>query len=434
MALAFQYSDKTISEFVSHFKEDRLNLEPAFQRQSVWSGTDRKKLIESILEGYPMPSVFLYINKNERGEERYDVIDGKQRLESILMFQGIGRFRGQRFSIRTRLGAEERTSIWDWRGIQKRGHALRITSYKIQTVEVSGEFSEINELFVRINSTGKRLTSAEKRHARCYTSEFLRIAEKLARSHQSYFLQHRVLSAGQISRMKDVELICELLASIHRGGPINKKEELDKIIGGKTLDGRSSDRCIAEFRSTLNLARRLFPDLATTRFGNAVDFYSLFLLLWSLDKQGCVLTDRKRNEQAQKLLIWLSSGVEQVRQQLRKAEGAHPEQALFRDYLLTIKGDTDSEATRKRRADILSELLGGLFEKKDVQRTFTLPQRQLIWNSDESKKCRKCGKPLTWNNFTIDHIKPHALGGPTAVSNAALMCRPCNSRKGARPR
>ena len=37
-----------------------------------------------------------------------------------------------------------------------------------------------------------------------------------------------------------------------------------------------------------------------------------------------------------------------------------------------------------------------------------------------------------WSNFTIDHVKPHSRGGRTVMSNAALRCRRCNSRKGNR--
>jgi hypothetical protein len=102
--------------------------------------------------------------------------------------------------------------------------------------------------------------------------------------------------------MKHIELVCELLASIFRGGPINKKKELDRIIGGKRIDGRSSRRCCAEFVRTLHLIRRVFPELRPTRFAHAVDFYSLFLLIWDLDKKGCVLNNRPQNAQAQKLL------------------------------------------------------------------------------------------------------------------------------------
>lgn len=59
-SLGFDYDDKTIQEFVLLFKNGQLNLEPGFQRDSVWTLPDRKKLIESLLQNYPIPSVFLY--------------------------------------------------------------------------------------------------------------------------------------------------------------------------------------------------------------------------------------------------------------------------------------------------------------------------------------------------------------------------------------
>jgi 5-methylcytosine-specific restriction endonuclease McrA len=54
-----------------------------------------------------------------------------------------------------------------------------------------------------------------------------------------------------------------------------------------------------------------------------------------------------------------------------------------------------------------------------------------LWNGSEEKECKKCGEVLTWDNFTIDHIKPYSKGGRTSLDNAQLMCRSCNSRKGA---
>lgn len=252
------------------------------------------------------------------------------------------------------------------------------------------------------------------------------------REEATFFLENRILSRGQISRMKHIELVCELMASLQFKGLINKKKAVDGIIGGQAVDHRSLRRVIQDTIRVLNLVTKVFPDIKTTRFANSADFYSLFVFLWELDRYGCILSDRKRNRQAQRLLVWLSNGVGTVRQQQRKAEGATPDQRLFADYLLTVQGDTDSLATRQRRAEILKRVFGGLFEKKDDQRGFTIEQRRLLWHSDEKKRCPKCRRPLTWNNFTIDHIKPHALGGRSSLSNAALMCRSCNSRKGSR--
>lgn len=60
-----------------------LNLSPSYQRGDVWSGTDRSALIESILRGVPLPSIILL----KKGGSR-EVVDGKQRLTTILRFIG----------------------------------------------------------------------------------------------------------------------------------------------------------------------------------------------------------------------------------------------------------------------------------------------------------------------------------------------------------
>jgi hypothetical protein len=98
---------------------------------------------------------------------------------------------------------------------KKRNQAHILSGYKFQTVETTGDLSDIIDLFVRINSTGKMLTGAEKRHARYYHSEFLKQAGRLADKKQDCFLDHGILTSGQINRMKHVELLCELMASIH---------------------------------------------------------------------------------------------------------------------------------------------------------------------------------------------------------------------------
>ena len=432
MPLTFQYGDKTVQEFVLLRTHGQLNLEPGFQRQSVWTVRDRRKLIESVCSNCPIPSVFLYQSNDADGRLKYDVIDGKQRLESIMAFQGAKGFRGERFSVPLQLSGAEHSEDYDWRKLRRRGHEHLLMGYKVQTVEVSGDLSEIIDLFVRINSTGKRLTGAEKRHARFYNSAFLKRAGRLATRRRDYILKHRIMSAGQISRMKHVELVSELLASIMAGSLLNKKTALDKIIGGQTMTPRQLKAAEEQFTRTLNRVARMFPRLHETRFRNSVDFYSLFMLSWQFEREHAILTNTQRNAQAQALLVQMSNGVDQVRIQQRKTQGARPDQRLFADYLLTIQGDTDSLHTRQRRENLLKQLLGGIFEQKDNKRGFTLEQRRLLWNADQDKKCTKCQQKLSWNNFTVDHIRPHSKGGRTSLKNAALLCRSCNSRKGHR--
>jgi hypothetical protein len=222
------------------------------------------------------------------------------------------------------------------------------------------------------------------------------------------------------------------MASIHMQQLLNKKTALDKIISGENIPEKSISRVKLEFIRIVNLVKKIFPNLKSTRFAYSAEFYSLFMLIWEFDKANLILTDRSRNIQAQQLLEWLSNGVDDLRQQISKAKGAKPDQQIFASYLFTTRGDSDSSATRTRRADVLRQLFAGLFERKDDKRGFSKEQRRLLWNSDSSKSCTSCGDTLSWENFTVDHIKPHSLGGPSELKNAALMCRSCNSKKGKR--
>ena len=114
--LRYEAGTKTVTDLVLLYENDQLNLSPGFQRESVWKERDRSKLIESILRGYPIPAIFLY-RRQEDGQIINDVIDGKQRIEAILMF--MGNMRGS-YRVRTQLPGEDKTDWVNWKYIKKR--------------------------------------------------------------------------------------------------------------------------------------------------------------------------------------------------------------------------------------------------------------------------------------------------------------------------
>lgn len=425
------FTERSIDQLLLSFRSGQINLTPGFQRNSVWTFPDRQRLIQSIVEGYPLPSIFLY-QRDHRGKLVYDVIDGKQRLETIFMFMRQGRFKRDWFEVRLDLG--DGLDWCDWAHLQRKHPraAAAIHAYKIQTVEIQGELPSIIDLFVRINSTGKRLTSGEKRHARFYDSPFLKAAERLVTRFEKYMRLHRILSQAQIDRMKGVELFSELLMSVQQGGPINKKISLDRAIGNDGVNGNTLHRLVKEVTSTMRIMKRLFPELRETRFRNTAEFYSLFLLVWEMNREKFIFTDRKRNAMASSVLRKLSTEVDRLREQLRKARPGKTQQRIYQEYLLTVQGDTDSSANRERRRQILKGLLWTLFERKDEKRTFSIEQRRILWNTDQQALCPKCKKPITWADVSVDHIRAHARGGKTSLGNAQLMHRRCNSSKGDR--
>ena len=428
-SLKYKNGHKTLEELIGLFERRKLNLSPGFQRKPVWGPANRKELIRSIFQGFPIPSIFLY-RRIENGEIIYDVLDGKQRIETLLMYTG--RLRGYRFAAPIPIGPEGNDEFekLEWRDVQRKNLGHYLMGYEIQVVEVEGDIASIRDLFVSINSTGKQLTRQEIRQAKYHLSPFLKEAKALAKKHEKYF--NAILTPGQVRRMKHEELVCELFISVYEGKTIHKKAAIDKVLSGQSANLSSLNRSRREVSSLLKKMEKMFPRLNEIRFSKPVDFYSLFMCLSELSKQGCVLDDKKRNEQAQELLIRLATGVDVVSELIRKGKGIDGSQELFRDYLFTVRESTDTFDNRKRRSEILKSLLSGLFEKKDEKRNFSLVQRRLIWHSDIEKKCAQCVKPLSWANFTLDHVVAHSRGGRTDLSNAALMCGSCNSSKGNR--
>jgi hypothetical protein len=76
-----------IQDFVQYARDGELNLSPSYQRADVWPTSSAQRLIESILRGIPLPSVIILEKKTDRATE-YEVVDGKQRLTSVLRFTG----------------------------------------------------------------------------------------------------------------------------------------------------------------------------------------------------------------------------------------------------------------------------------------------------------------------------------------------------------
>lgn len=419
---------KPVHDLVHLYNNKQLNLNPGFQRNSVWAVRDRAKLIESIIRNYPVPAIFLY-RREENGKIVYDVIDGKQRIESIFLFMGV--LRGNRFNVKTQLDDNSDNIEIDWNFLRRKNKQSLVEGYRIYTIEVDGDLSDIIDLFVRINSTGKALTSAEKQHAKYYNSPFLKTAATIAEKYKDYFSKTGILSAGQISRMKHVELLCEIMLSIGSDDVINKKAALDKIMGRGLTSAQINKQKVQVVR-VLNRVNIMFPKLKEVRFRQLSDYYVLAVLISKYEHEGLILTDKGRNILAWNLLTQFSNGVDRARLKQKKVEGVDESDSIYREYLLTVTAATDEISQRRKRMAIIDSLLRNIFAVKDKQRGFTKEQRRIIWNSTDERACQECNEVLTWDDFTIDHIDPHSKGGRTEIQNASLLCRKHNSAKGNR--
>lgn len=78
---AYQMS---IGEIIGMYDNHEIVIDPEFQRYFRWDVGQKSKLIESILLGIPLPSIFVF----ERADSTWELIDGLQRVSTVLEFMG----------------------------------------------------------------------------------------------------------------------------------------------------------------------------------------------------------------------------------------------------------------------------------------------------------------------------------------------------------
>lgn len=435
MNFSKQHESHTIQTILKWNKAGKLNLSPGFQRSSVWIEKNRKMLIDTILRGMPLPNLFFWENKNGR-KVTYDVIDGKQRIESLLEFTKA------KAPLKVSFDPENDTDWayreqyeWTWKEIRKYETKIyrRFLDYEFPVVIVRGNLPDVEQVFIRINSTGMKLTPQEIRHAKWYeNSGILLAAESIAKSkkYERYFTGLGILSSGQVTRMKAIEIVSEFMLSIEREDVLDRKKALDKIMGAAPINMNTVGRLSREVKSILDTIKAIFPYLHTSRFRKPSDFYALFFVIWKMKRDGYNVKDKAAASIAFKVLnqigLELASYSESSRSGKRQVL-----RSPAREYHSTVLEGTDSARHRRARVKIIENILMPIFQKKDSRRQFSLEQKQLLWHSSENRLCshRGCKTEITWNNVHMDHITAHSKGGMTDLRNAQIMCAKHNIMK-----
>ncbi len=79
-------TSQDISWFLDLRRHGQLDLEPPYQRRSVWNQKDRRFFLDTVFRGYPCPPIFLHKTAGTGTQTTYAVVDGKQRLQTLFMF------------------------------------------------------------------------------------------------------------------------------------------------------------------------------------------------------------------------------------------------------------------------------------------------------------------------------------------------------------
>ena len=77
--------DMSFGEIISMYERDEIIIAPEFQRLFRWSDYQQTRFIESLLLGIPIPPIFVA----EDREGKWELVDGLQRLSTVLSFYGV---------------------------------------------------------------------------------------------------------------------------------------------------------------------------------------------------------------------------------------------------------------------------------------------------------------------------------------------------------
>ncbi len=280
--MKFKSTEETIGWFKDRFVEGSLVIKPPYQRNPVWLLRQKCHLVESVLQGLPIPELFVQRSTDEEGKTTYAVVDGQQRVRALLQFVGADTTEDQlEFD---KFPLDKLDSDSDWYGLtfaeldseQKRhfyGYGLAVRYLDTDDEE------ETKDMFRRLNRYTVPLKPQELRNA-TYEGPFARLATKLADEHTDYLAENRIVTAAAIRRMGDVELIAELLIGVMHGPQAGNPSSIDSYYQEyEDFDDEfpAQRRTTRLFGLTLDTINDVLPDLRDLRWGNKTDFYSLYV-------------------------------------------------------------------------------------------------------------------------------------------------------------
>ncbi len=161
----------SIGEITNLYRDGELIIRPEFQRLFRWTSSQKSRLVESLLLGIPLPSIF--VSQAEAGN--WELVDGLQRISTILQLQG--ELKGQSGVVLPALELEATKYLPSlagrtWHNDDKdksltEAQRLDVKRSKIDVKIIKRESSPATkfDLFQRLNSYGTSLTPQELRSA-----------------------------------------------------------------------------------------------------------------------------------------------------------------------------------------------------------------------------------------------------------------------------
>lgn len=248
-----------------------INMQPEYQRRHRWDRKKRSRLIESLLLNIPIPPIFLF----ESDLNRYEVMDGSQRLEAITGYLDNGfRLSGLEFLTELNGNSFDEVTPTVQRSLLRRTiNAIVLLAETTTPDDLDIDVRMV--IFNRLNTGGVKLNPQELRNA-LYPSEFnsmlVRVSEwDIFRDtwgiprytpEEKEAIPKNVKSNALYKTMADCELVLRFFAireTVSNGRQGSLRRIMDNTMSAHKGDSRSmADQLEQEYRRTLSALFELF--------------------------------------------------------------------------------------------------------------------------------------------------------------------------------
>ncbi len=329
---------------IKRLRENKdLIIQPKYQRRRTkWPQTAKTSLIDTVLNNYPIQPIYLreYVTSNK--ERKKEIIDGQQRISTIIEFIYDKYELSNNFSNNLLIGYKFSELPFETQ--------QEILDYELSFISIKNATeSDIISIFSRLNSYTLPLNSQEKRNA-LWSGQFKTLIYKLSALYSSFWNDFKIFSDKAIARMREAQIISEIIVISEIGYKKYSGKKIDEFYKKYDVEFPNYINYYESFNYVMSIIGNVLEDdRIRSLFSKQSWFFTLFLAIF--DKT--FFTPGSENKSFKPKNIDINS----LKDSLIKIVSDYNNKRIPEETLHLFQQGTASSSNREKRHSFLINLI-----------------------------------------------------------------------------